>query len=56
MYGSTVYSWVRQKAYLRWALDALGALFPPFAAHCHMYLDDTALWLFCTQMGCGSTE
>ena len=25
MYGSTVYSWVRQKAYLRWALAALSA-------------------------------
>ena len=29
MFGSTVYSWVRQKAYLRWALAALSA--SPFA-------------------------
>ena len=28
MYGSTVYSWVRQKAYLRWALAALRAHHP----------------------------
>jgi hypothetical protein len=33
MYGSTVYSWVRQKAYLRWALDALGATRCVAAAH-----------------------
>ncbi len=33
MYGSTVYSWVRQKAYLRWALAALSASPTWFTTH-----------------------